>query len=116
MTRETGRIPSLDGLRGISILLVLAGHLAGTRGFPLSESIGNDLSLAEVGVHVFFVISGFLITGLLLSELASTNDVRLGRFYFRRRSVFSLRTTHWSSRYSSRTALGSSRWHPVTPP
>jgi len=84
MSREHGRIPSLDGLRGISILMVLLGHLAGTRGFPLSAAAGNRTAVAEIGVHVFFVISGFLITGLLLAELATTDRIRLGRFYFRR--------------------------------
>jgi peptidoglycan/LPS O-acetylase OafA/YrhL len=78
------RIPSLDGLRAISIVCVLAGHLAGTRGFPLSASAGNALALGHVGVHVFFVISGFLITGLLLHELDRDGRIRLGRFYFRR--------------------------------
>jgi peptidoglycan/LPS O-acetylase OafA/YrhL len=84
MSRESGRIPSLDGLRGISILMVLVGHLAGTRGFPLSAAAGNRTEVAAIGVHVFFVISGFLITGLLLAELAATDRIRLGRFYFRR--------------------------------
>lgn len=79
-----GRIPSLDGLRGISILMVLLGHLAGTRGFPLSAAAGNRTAVAAIGVHVFFVISGFLITGLLLAELAATDRIRLSRFYFRR--------------------------------
>jgi peptidoglycan/LPS O-acetylase OafA/YrhL len=84
MSTGGGRIPSLDGLRGISILMVLAGHLAGTRGFPLSAAAGNRTEVAAIGVHVFFVISGFLITGLLLAELAATDRVRLTRFYFRR--------------------------------
>jgi len=82
--RAAERIPSLDGLRAISILLVLLGHLCGTLGFPLSASTGNFWVLGELGVHVFFVISGFLITGLLLDELARTDRIRLGRFYFRR--------------------------------
>ena len=78
------RIPSLDGLRAISIALVLISHLAGTRKFPLSTSSGNFWALGEFGVRVFFVISGFLITGLLLDELARTDRIRLGHFYFRR--------------------------------
>jgi peptidoglycan/LPS O-acetylase OafA/YrhL len=84
MSHNAGRIPSLDGLRGISIVLVLIGHLAGTRGFPVSAATGNRFAVAEVGVHVFFVISGFLITGLLLDELGREGRIRLGRFYFRR--------------------------------
>ncbi len=78
------RIPSLDGLRAISILFVLFSHLAGTRGFPVSAAAANVWSLGEFGVTVFFVISGFLITGLLLDEIERTNRIRLGRFYFRR--------------------------------
>jgi peptidoglycan/LPS O-acetylase OafA/YrhL len=78
------RIPSLDGLRAISITLVLVSHLAGTRNFPLSAASGNFWALGHFGVGVFFVISGFLITGLLLDEVAKTGRIRLGRFYFRR--------------------------------
>ena len=84
MAEPHGRIPSLDGLRGISILFVLVAHLAGTRGFPLSTSTGNYLGLGHLGVNVFFVISGFLITGLLLAELDRNRSIKLGRFYFRR--------------------------------
>lgn len=78
------RIPSLDGLRAISIVLVLFGHLAGTRGFPVPTSVGNFLNTAELGVHIFFVISGFLITQLLLDELARKQRIAVGRFYLRR--------------------------------
>jgi peptidoglycan/LPS O-acetylase OafA/YrhL len=78
------RIPSLDGLRAISIGFVLFSHLAGTGGFPVSAAAANVWSLGNFGVTVFFVISGFLITGLLLDELARTDRIRLGRFYFRR--------------------------------
>jgi peptidoglycan/LPS O-acetylase OafA/YrhL len=78
------RIPSLDGLRAISITLVLVSHLAGTGGFPISAATLNPWSLGSLGVTVFFVISGFLITGLLLEELRRTDRIRLGRFYFRR--------------------------------
>jgi peptidoglycan/LPS O-acetylase OafA/YrhL len=78
------RIPSLDGLRAISIGLVLVSHLAGTRNFPLSAAQGNFWALGEFGVVVFFVISGFLITGLLLDEVGRTGHVDLPRFYLRR--------------------------------
>jgi peptidoglycan/LPS O-acetylase OafA/YrhL len=78
------RIPSLDGLRAISIVMVLLGHLAGTRGFPVSAAVGNQFNTAELGVHVFFVISGFLITRLLLEEFARKQRIDLGFFYLRR--------------------------------
>jgi len=75
-------LPSLDGLRAISIVLVLLGHLSGTRGFARVElGIGN---YAHLGVVVFFVISGFLITRLMLTERAKYNSVSLGLFYARR--------------------------------
>jgi peptidoglycan/LPS O-acetylase OafA/YrhL len=78
------RIPSLDGLRALSISLVLIGHLAGTRNFPLSAAVGNFWALGEFGVRVFFVISGFLITGILLDEQQRSGRISLRRFYFRR--------------------------------
>jgi peptidoglycan/LPS O-acetylase OafA/YrhL len=74
-------IPSLDGLRAISIVLVLLGHLAQTRNFV---QIDSNLMLAEFGVRVFFVISGYLITSILLAELNRKGNISLPRFYFRR--------------------------------
>ncbi|MDO8941596.1 MAG: acyltransferase, partial [Desulfobacterales bacterium] len=75
-------IPSLDGLRAISITLVLLGHLSGTQGFVrLNLGVGD---YAHLGVVVFFVISGFLITRLLLSEHAKRGSISLKLFYARR--------------------------------
>jgi peptidoglycan/LPS O-acetylase OafA/YrhL len=75
-------LPSLDGLRAISIVLVLLGHLSGTRGFVnLNLGVGD---FAHLGVVVFFVISGFLITRLLLSEHAKNGALNLKLFYARR--------------------------------
>jgi peptidoglycan/LPS O-acetylase OafA/YrhL len=79
-------IPSLDGLRALSIIAVVLAHsnwfLPGflTRSSLFQFTIGNSRS----GVTVFFVISGFLITNLLLREIDKTGRVALGRFYFRR--------------------------------
>ncbi len=84
MSKQTGRIASLDGLRTISIGLVLIGHLAGTRFFPLTQEAGDFFALAETGVLIFFVISGFLITTLLLHELDKSGRINLLKFYFRR--------------------------------
>ena len=81
---QAKRIASLDGLRALSISLVLLGHLSGTRYFPLSKQVGDFFSLAEVGVIIFFVISGYLITTLLLQETAATGRIHLLQFYFRR--------------------------------
>ena len=84
---EGRRIPSLDGIRAVSILMVLYGHLTGTRGFPdaTASSVGNALGdIAHLGVLIFFVISGFLITSLLMSEREKTGTISLGKFYLRR--------------------------------
>ena len=84
MSEPDRRIPSLDGLRTISIGLVLMGHLSGTRNFPISERVGSLFALGELGVRVFFVISGFLITNLLLRELSGKQHINLLKFYVRR--------------------------------
>jgi peptidoglycan/LPS O-acetylase OafA/YrhL len=65
--------PDIEGLRGIAILLVVAFH-AGVSAFR-----GGF-----VGVDVFFVLSGFFITALLVRELAETGDVDVNAFYTRR--------------------------------
>ena len=72
------RIPSLDGLRAISIALVIAGHFFHVLGIGGSGNLGN------LGVRVFFVISGFLITGLLVREIERTSTIDLLKFYYRR--------------------------------
>lgn len=77
-----GRIPALDGLRAISIALVLLAHLSGTRNYPQSlDPLGQ---FGNFGVRIFFVISGFLITDLLLRERAKTGSISLRHFYLRR--------------------------------
>jgi peptidoglycan/LPS O-acetylase OafA/YrhL len=72
------RIPSLDGLRTISVLFVVASHFLYTQGFS------DRFNLGILGVKFFFVISGFLITGLLLKEFDKTATISLTKFYFRR--------------------------------
>jgi peptidoglycan/LPS O-acetylase OafA/YrhL len=67
-----GHVPSLDGLRGVAILLVVAVHATG---YPPGGHLGVDL---------FFVLSGFLITTLLLEERHDTGRLSLGNFYARR--------------------------------
>src|SRR5882672_5541904 len=103
------RIPSLDGFRAISIGLVLFGHLLGTSGFFLSLEANKHLALGELGVRVFFVISGFLITNLLLTEAATT-----GGSICAARSGSSRRTTSSSWRWSSASWRGGSSSPPAT--
>lgn len=83
MQSSNSRVASLDGLRAVSIAFVILGHLAGTRGFPIVKAT-VPAGLAALGVRVFFVISGFLITRLLLLEQQKHGAIRLSTFYFRR--------------------------------
>jgi peptidoglycan/LPS O-acetylase OafA/YrhL len=76
-TDTEGRIPALDGVRGIAILLVM-GHHYGQQLIPLHPidvPVLGALSIGWVGVDLFFVLSGFLITGILY-------DTRRARNYF----------------------------------
>jgi peptidoglycan/LPS O-acetylase OafA/YrhL len=77
------RIRSLDGLRALSVALVVLGHLGGTQGFPVAASGALSFG-AMLGVRVFFVISGYLITRGLLADEEAHGRIRLGWFYFRR--------------------------------
>ena len=79
--KPPGHIPTLDGLRALSIVLVLLGHMSGTRNFPTVPLFGL---YANFGVRVFFIISGFLITTLLLKEIGKTGRISLKDFYTRR--------------------------------
>lgn len=72
------RVPGLDFLRAIAVLLVLINHSGLYKIGPLAVFDGG------FGVEMFFVLSGFLITGLLLDELDKTGGIRLGSFYRRR--------------------------------
>jgi peptidoglycan/LPS O-acetylase OafA/YrhL len=71
---QSGRWPALDGMRGVGILAVMVVHLGDPHLLP-----GGGLA-----VDVFFVISGFLITSILLGEEAKSGRVRCGMFYMRR--------------------------------
>ena len=70
--------PGLDGLRGISILAVMAFHACATSGLSGWFRGGN------LGVSVFFTLRGFLITSVLTTEIARDGRVDLGRFWTRR--------------------------------
>ncbi len=66
-----GHVTALDGLRGLAVAGVLAFH-------------GNHLVGGYLGVDLFFVLSGFLITSLLLREWQTTGSIALGAFWGRR--------------------------------
>lgn len=74
------RIPSLDGLRASSILFVLFGHFAWAAGF---RSELTDI-YATAGVRLFFIISGYLITTLMLREIERNGSLSIRNFYIRR--------------------------------
>lgn len=66
-----GYEPALDGVRAIAVLVVMAGHL-------------NFIYAGGLGVDIFFVLSGYLITAILLAEFAVTGRIDLKKFYARR--------------------------------
>ena len=78
------RVASLDGLRAVSIAFVLLGHLIGTAGYPVNGLTYALFGYARFGVQTFFVISGYLITTLLLEEHRAWGRIDLGAFYKRR--------------------------------
>jgi peptidoglycan/LPS O-acetylase OafA/YrhL len=68
--QRRGFRPDIEGLRAVAVVAVVLYHA----GIPGAAG-------GYIGVDVFFVISGFLITGLLWREVTATDSVRLGRFY-----------------------------------
>lgn len=78
--RSVGRVPGLDGLRGATVIIVFVSHLEVILPIPrLAVVPGGTVSLDS-----FFVLSGFLITALMLREQARTSKVNTPRFYRRR--------------------------------
>ena len=75
------RIHSLDVLRGLAVLLVIIRHLP-SRG--ASSTLQFIQSIGWTGVDLFFVLSGFLISGLLFSEFDKTGGLNVKRFWLRR--------------------------------
>ena len=71
--KSSGAIPSLDGIRAVSILIVFVAHL----GY-------DNIVPGGLGVTVFFFLSGYLITTLLRRELAKNGAISLPQFYLRR--------------------------------
>lgn len=80
----TKRIPELDGIRGMAIFMVLVFHWVRVQGHStiLPDKLAKLLSFGWTGVDLFFVLSGFLIGGILLDSRDSTNYFSV--FYIRR--------------------------------
>jgi peptidoglycan/LPS O-acetylase OafA/YrhL len=66
--------PWLDGVRAVAVTMVVIEH----------SGIHSTLNLGGTGVGIFFALSGYLITGLLYSEIDQTGSIILRRFYLRR--------------------------------
>ena len=73
MNSEGGHVPALDGIRGIALLMVFAAH-----------THPQLLRSGFLGVDLFFVLSGYLITSILLGERMRTGTINVVRFYIRR--------------------------------
>ena len=71
--------PSLDGIRAIAVLLVVIEH-----GSVRLLARDSWMPVGRIGVGIFFVLSGYLITSLLLSERANRGQISLRDFYVRR--------------------------------
>ncbi|GAA1684143.1 SGNH hydrolase domain-containing protein [Glycomyces endophyticus] len=91
--------PDVQGLRAVAVGLVLLSHA----GFPRSEG-------GYVGVDVFFVLSGFLITSLLVKEVFDTGTISIAGFYARR----ARRILPAAAVVTAATALGAWMCFPVT--
>jgi peptidoglycan/LPS O-acetylase OafA/YrhL len=74
-------IPELDGFRGLAVLVVLAGHYLE---FRMPNPSRAFATIDKLGVLLFFVLSGFLITGLLYRERNASGSIDFRRFYLRR--------------------------------
>ena len=76
-------LPGLNGIRAIAAMAVIITHINNRLeyyGIPNAPL----LDLASYGVTIFFTLSGFLITFLLLKELEKTNTIDVKKFYMRR--------------------------------
>ncbi len=78
--RSLSHIPSLDGIRALAALMVMVFHFVGHHGEP--ASLIHASVLGQTGVDLFFVLSGFLITRILLNSKDSPNY--FSSFYARR--------------------------------
>lgn len=78
-TRRFRYNPSIDGIRGLGVIVVVLGHVGGGAGFGK-----YGLFPYSVLIDMFFIVSGYLITTLLLEEWSRSSEVSLRSFYVRR--------------------------------
>jgi peptidoglycan/LPS O-acetylase OafA/YrhL len=81
--RKLTYAPGLDGVRALAVVAVMVYHL-GTTGLTIGSGGRLPAPGGFLGVDVFFVLSGFLITSLLLGEVAGTGRISIRDFYIRR--------------------------------
>jgi len=74
--------PTLDGLRAVAVAIVIIAHV--DHRVYNSKWVSTFIPFGNLGVYIFFVLSGFLITTLLLKEKVTTGDISLKDFYRRR--------------------------------
>lgn len=92
MQSEKIYFPNLNGLRFIAALLVIVHHIEQFKSIYGFQNIWNEKSIFTSFIHIighqgvvlFFVLSGFLITYLLLAEERKTSSINIKKFYFRR--------------------------------
>lgn len=84
---DSAYIPTLDGWRAVAVLMVIGSHAITyirESHWPGSEIAIRALGHGGVGVDIFFALSGYLISTLLLREKERSGGIRLGSFYLRR--------------------------------
>ena len=77
------KIQTLDGLRGYAILMVIYHHLPHIQGWTIYNRLPSILRVGYLGVDIFFVLSGFLITRILIAE-KKKNRFSFKVFYYKR--------------------------------
>jgi peptidoglycan/LPS O-acetylase OafA/YrhL len=93
---DRGRVPCLDGYRGVGTILIVFGHSTRTARtpVPVPEWLYQTVQWGDVAVHLFFALSGFLITLLLLREFGTHGNISLRGFY--RRRVLRIMPAYWA--------------------
>lgn len=78
-------IKCLNGIRGVAIILVILSHSTKVKNLTLPDFFSlESLGLGTIGVRLFFILSGFLITFLLMFELKKNNFISFKNFFIRR--------------------------------